>query len=509
MGDFNLALVIVAIVVCILVFIFNVYLLVNYQHPDDANQAYFPKFVVVLGLSVAAISILMLPADVANRQACKHAIYNGACNLTLPMKSLWLAIYILDAVLVFFVIPFAMFYYEGDQDKSVGKRIKSALSWVIVTAIVCALLLGILYGLVGKVDFTVRHLSSTTTNFPSTWDFSSNQQCIGSGARQCAAYTSNPSSEKTWTMRTTFPEYVVALATIVGSVLFTIFGGVGIACLPLGLIFSFIRRPKAVITRSQYIKEATELGKKARELKKAADVLHQEERSGSKGRKWRKNVKAVEKELLQLEEDVKLLEEMYPQGEQAETSWALTVLGYLAKLVLGIIGLIVSVAWIAHIIIYLLINPPLHPFLNEVFIKLDDLWGLLGTAAFAFFCFYLLLAVIAGAMMLGLRLVFITIHPMKWGATLMNSFLFNVGLILLCSISVIQFCATAFGYYAQATAAQEIFGHTLQSLRGIRYLYKYNVFQIAFVVLAGLTFVFYAAFGWRKRKPSGRFQLSS
>ncbi|KAJ9694979.1 hypothetical protein PVL29_010456 [Vitis rotundifolia] len=470
MGDFNLALVIVAIVVCVIVFLFNIYLLVNYQHPDDANQAYFPKFVVVLGLSVAAISILMLPADVANRQACRHAIYNGACNFTLPMRDLWLAIYIVDAVLVFFVIPFAMFYYEGDQDK---------------------------------------HLSSSTTSFPTSWDFSSSQQCIGSGTRQCSAYTASASSEKTWTMRTTFPEYVVALATIVGSVLFSIFGGVGIACLPLGLIFSFIRRPKAVITRSQYIKEATELGKKARDLKKAADALHQEERSGSKGRKWRKNVKAVEKELLQLEDDVKALEEMYPQGEKAETTWALTVLGYLAKLVLGILGLIVSVAWIAHIVIYLLIDPPLSPFLNEVFIKLDDVWGLLGTAAFAFFCFYLLLAVIAGAMMLGLRLVFITIHPMKWGATLMNSFLFNVGLILLCSISVIQFCATAFGYYAQATAAQEIFGHTLESLRGIKYLYKYNVFQIAFIVLAGLTFVYYAAFGWRRRRPSGRFQLSS
>lgn len=43
------------------------------------------------------------------------------------------------------------------------------------------------------------------------------------------------------------------------------------------------------------LQEATELGKKARDLKKAADSLHQEERSGSKGRKWRKNVKAVEK----------------------------------------------------------------------------------------------------------------------------------------------------------------------------------------------------------------------
>lgn len=510
MGDFNLALVIVAAVVCFLVLAINFYLLVNYQHPDDVNQAYFPKIVVVLGLTVAAISILMLPADVANRQACRHALYNGACNLTLPMKTLWLTVYIADAVLVFLVIPFAMFYYEGDQDKSVAKRLRSSMLWVITSFIVCALVLGILYALVGKVDFTVRHLSSSATNFPSSWTtFSSNQPCVGQSIRQCAAYTASASSETTWTMRATFPEYVVALATIVGSVLFSIFGGVGIACLPLGLIFSFVRRPKAVITRSQYIKEATELAKKARELKKATEALHQEERSGSKGRKWRKNVKAVEKELFLLEDDMKALEEMYPQGEKAETAWALTVLGYMGKFVLGIIGLIISVAWVAHIVIYLLIDPPISPFLNEVFIKLDNVWGLLGTAAFAFFCFYLLLAVIAGAMMLGLRLVFITIHPMKWGGTLMNSFLFNVGLILLCSISVIQFCATSFAYYAQATAAQEIFGHTLESLRGIKYLYKYNVFQYAFVGLAILTFIFYTAFGWKKRKTSARFQLSS
>ncbi|KAI4338903.1 hypothetical protein MLD38_023910 [Melastoma candidum] len=77
-------------------------------------------------------------------------------------------------------------------------------------------------------------------------------------------------------------------------------------------------------------------------------------------------------------------------------------------------------------------------------------------------------------------------------------------------MNVIQFCATAFGYYAQATAAHEIFGHTLQSLCRIKYLYKYNVFQIGFVTLAGLTFVYYAAFGWRRKKlGSGRFQLAS
>uniref|UniRef100_A0A0E0HKA1 LIMR family protein n=2 Tax=Oryza TaxID=4527 RepID=A0A0E0HKA1_ORYNI len=477
MGDFNVALVIVAAVVSVLVLLVSVYLLINYQHPDDANQAYFPKLVVVLGITVALLSILMLPADVANRQACRRAIYSGACSLTLPMKTLWLAVYIADAVLVFLVIPFAMFYYEGDQDKSVGKRLTSALLWVAVSAVVCGLILGILYGLVGKVDFTVRHLSSAVETFPNSFtSFSTGQPCISTSPKQCAAYTAPANSQTTWTMRATFPEYVVALATIVGSVLFT---------------------------------EATELGKKARELKKAAEALHQEERSGKKGRKWRKNVKALGKELVLLEDDMKALEEMYPQGEQAEATWALTVLGYIGKLLFGAVGLIISIAWVAHIVIYLLIDPPLSSFLNEIFVKLDGVWGLLGTAAFAFFCFYLLIAVIAGEMMLGLKLVFITIHPMKWGGTLMNSFLFNVGLILLCSISVIQFCATAFAYYAQATAAQEIFGHTLQSLRGIKYLYKYNVFQYGFVALAILTLFYYAIFGWRKRKPTGRFQLSN
>lgn len=39
---------------------------------------------------------------------------------------------------------------------------------------------------------------------------------------QCSAYLAPASAEKTWTMRATFPEYVVALATVVGSVLFTV-----------------------------------------------------------------------------------------------------------------------------------------------------------------------------------------------------------------------------------------------------------------------------------------------
>ncbi|KAI4302678.1 hypothetical protein MLD38_038398 [Melastoma candidum] len=134
----------------------------------------------------------MPPADVENRQACRHAVYNGACKLTLPMQDLWLAVYIADAVLVFFVIP------------SAGKRIKSSLLWVITAAIVCALVLGIFYGMAFCFDVVLSYKITA---------FHAARHVVSLFLLPCSSYPTPASSEKTWTMRTTFPEYVLALAT--------------------------------------------------------------------------------------------------------------------------------------------------------------------------------------------------------------------------------------------------------------------------------------------------------
>lgn len=46
----------------------GLYFLVYYQHPDDHNEAYIPKLVVILGFVLAGGTVLLLPLDVANNE---------------------------------------------------------------------------------------------------------------------------------------------------------------------------------------------------------------------------------------------------------------------------------------------------------------------------------------------------------------------------------------------------------------------------------------------------------
>ena len=51
------------------------YLLVYYQHPDDHNDAYFPKFVIIFGFVLAGATVLLLPLDVANREGYAGTLF--------------------------------------------------------------------------------------------------------------------------------------------------------------------------------------------------------------------------------------------------------------------------------------------------------------------------------------------------------------------------------------------------------------------------------------------------
>jgi len=108
--------IIVVVAVAILTVVLSLYLIVIYQHPEDHNQAWFPKLVVLLGFTIAIYTVLMFPLDVANSQVCETNLPLVDCSTTFPMEAMWQAIYIANMVCVFVLLPFAFFYYEGDSE---------------------------------------------------------------------------------------------------------------------------------------------------------------------------------------------------------------------------------------------------------------------------------------------------------------------------------------------------------------------------------------------------------
>lgn len=163
-----------------------------------------------------------------------------------------------------------------------------------------------------------------------------------------------------------------------------------------------------------------------------------------------------------------------------------------AKLLGGILGGAISLLWFLHIVLFMLVEPPVTPFLNEYFIWFHSWFPLFGTLSYAIFAVYLFACTIKGCFKFGVRFFCLKIHPMSPGKTLMNSFMFNLAVIMLCCIPVVQFCAQAFQGYARNAAATNLFGVQIQHMKFFKEFYDTNAFVYILVILFGLSLIYFS-----------------
>jgi LMBR1 domain-containing protein 1 len=220
-----------------------------------------------------------------------------------------------------------------------------------------------------------------------------------------------------------------------------------------------------------------------------------EAQDNARSRRDRKNVGKVHKaELNRFKLLVDMLEkdlEDFQLGDPDNFKQHYNPLVPYMKLAGGIISILLSAVWIVHIIIFMLFNPPIHPFINEYLRFFDGFFPLFGTLTIGVMGLYLLLAASKGAAKFGTRFFLISVHPLEPHKTLLNGFMFNVMLVLLCVLPVVQFCTDAFSQYARHTDADVIFGTQMKYIYGFRYFWQYNVFLFAilgFFILAAIYF---------------------
>lgn len=500
MASINVFLVVLVSIVAVLLLGVCVFILVYYGHPDDSSGALLPKIITVFGLFMAFASVLVLPYDVANSRG-----EGGGLSISI----LWQIIYITFAVLITAIIPFAFFFYESDVDPEVSHgfcngQCGSAIKYTLVFFISFVVLIVILYATSRTAEIPVqryaqspslvspiaRQVSNQGTRTVKTFPGNITRRLYLGGCQEAYGCVANTF---VWQVDVTFPIYVMALLGFIGWFLFTFFVGVGFFALPMDLINAWRTRPVAMDS-VKYFAERQHMGERASKLRAIAEQLKKglsKVGAATRGerRKTEQNYKKFMKFYYFLKKDIEVLE----VAHKLKGGNPLIPFG---QLILGIIGLVLSITWIVHIIIYVLPSPPLHPFLNNFFIALEEAFGagntgLLGVLAFAIYSFWLLACAVKGNFKLGMRFLVWKIYPMELHKTFMNAFLFNTWLILLCAVPTVQFCAWAFPVYARYTDVNQLFGNQIKYLPGFRSLWTNNIFIYVMVVVAFLSlFVF-------------------
>lgn len=432
----------VAVVVPVVILACVIYFVIYFSSPDDKNQAWFPKIMVMLSLLFACMIVLLLPLDVANQNV------NGGLQLEL----VWLIFYMVVAGLCIAVIPFTMFYYESqDPDEGICYQIKWGLIYTILMIACAALTIGLMWAFIRNAEIDYTLLTSGISDTP---DFTcTDASCTGSA--------------EILSIEVSLVVYIIAIFSLAGWLVFTVFGGIGLVALPLDMILSFVTRPKRMDFR-QYCEGKRILKNRADELAQAGDEL---KKIGGKNnaKKVVRQYNAFKQAVILLEQDFNKLELAFKEG--GGNPWI-----HAFNLIFGIIFAGVAISWLIHIIVYMAFDPPLTDFLNIIFIECDKVFALFGVLFYGLWTFYLLLAIIKGNVKVGMNLVIFTLHPMKAHDTLMGSFLFNVGIILLGSITITQFVTNAFSAYARGTAVNGLFTVYVTNLQGIKYIFRYLPF---------------------------------
>ena len=440
------------------------------------------------------------------------------------MEYLWNAVFWLIPIWVFFLIPFSTFYYEADDGMLMAgtayapnpvKRSKlgQAACYQLFVFVIVFLIFLVTYMLLSDTKIPVKeyegaaignsspdYSTDPVTGVNATFDVSTLPEAQGDDYN----YAVRTIGTEDLVLKVGVSTFYAGLMSWFGWFLFAVFGGIGLAALPLDLILSYVNRPRhmdavefaeAQMSLRERVNELVDIGEliKIEREEKAQAGMTSTMGSWSLNSDVRKAARDEKQAILGFKQAVYLLEQDVEDFQAMSANYENynPLIPYI-QLLLGICAVIISFFWFLHLIVYVYPDPPLAPFLNNYFMWFDLWFPLFGTLSVAIFVTYLLFCATKGAFKFGLRFMFLQIHPMKIGKTYMSSFMFNIGLVLLCALPAVQFSQEAFADYAAFSEIRQIFGVQVHNLKFFNFWFEKKVFIYAFMAFTILTSIYLA-----------------
>ena len=477
---------IMIILMTIVLIITNIYILIYFSHPDDKESVigWILKIIVIIGLTLAWCQVLMVPLDVSNNRT-----FGGGIN----MKLFWFIIFVITLVYILVIFPISSSLYETQEDWTVCEKIKHSLCYFLVQIIFFIAITGILYATIGETSIPIKKIEYNDNC--GNIEFNSDKPINMDELRglQCEWKSKDENVE----LNVNIIVYSMAVLTFISWLVFALFGGIGLASVPLDFFVSFKSRPK-VLTSDDIKKRRKICFDEIEELRKMGEDLKKLEDSGA-NRKWflsadRRKYNRMKNEFIQRFTLVKKeFDIINKKNLLVENCGAVF---YYLLLPLGILSTILSLLWLIQFICsYFYIwddGRPGYPFLSFALIYFQDHdVSFLSFLFFSLLTLYLLFCVIKGNFQFGVRILCCwTVHPMEKGKTFMNSFLFNISLILLGSMAITQFVSDCLSDYVVFTDIDTLFNTLIKNLKFFKYFYKNHIFQYIFFAIFVVSLIY-------------------
>ena len=454
----------------------------------------------------------------------------GGLNMTL----FWDIFFWLIPVWVFLMVPFSSFYYEADDGMIMAgtsvnpngvrkSRILPAIGYTTGVVVFVAVAYWVMYLFLSETSVPVAEYVGPTLNIvgnlganregviyqitPQTNETSGEPLPFNTDMLEPMTDADKAYSKVTveledpvdLVLKVSLSTFFAALMAWLGWFLFSVFGGIGLASMPLDLLLVFKNRPKHM-DAVEYAEAQTNLRTRVNELVDIGELIKLERANnpnmgkvggvgGYFNAETRKQARTERQALLEFKQGVYLLEQDVNDFRACTNDYEnYNPLKPYLSLFFGICSIVISLVWIIHICVYVFPYPkPITPFLNSYFAFFDRFFSLFGFLSVAIFTLYLLLAAMTGCFKFGLRIACIQLHPMILGKTYMSSFLFNTGLILMCAMPVVQFAAQSFADYARNTTINQIFNVQIDNLTFFGMWFTRKIFVYIFITMFCLT----------------------
>jgi len=387
-------------------------------------------------------------------------------------------------------MPYAYLWYvdkdgeiEGMEEKTNGARAVSTFLQTLLVIFFFGLVVAVLFVFFGVAEVDVQRIDAELFVGEDTRALVAPKGCTGECRSAAGAVD----------IRVSPVLFVITVIDFFGYLLTVCLGSVGLTYIPYSLIVGFAFRP-SYMTDAEYKKYKAILYERTMALLDSGKQLRNQRRMGNSSQFSRRQLRIKlndwNSEVDALEADVTKLEGVHQDlGKYILLGWV--------KLAVGIVAMALSVCWFLQVLLYLVVPGFEFPFLNSVFITLNNAWSFLGTIAYGLFALYLLLSVLVGLVRFGLTLFFFHVHPLVKDDTPITSLAFNTVVILICSMTVTHFCTQAFRAYAYSTDAARVFNMSLGNLRVLRYFFKYSIFGFIIIPLITLILLFACKVGMK------------